>query len=82
MWAMSLKTEYDWEYYTEPEEKSSFGLKGGRSYWPTGRVLGGTSCTNGVQYTRGSSFDYDEWEANGRRLDVQGGAIRKCFHIS
>ncbi|KAH3695422.1 hypothetical protein DPMN_082881 [Dreissena polymorpha] len=22
MWAMSLKTEYDWEYYTEPQKKS------------------------------------------------------------
>ncbi|XP_052257319.1 glucose dehydrogenase [FAD, quinone]-like [Dreissena polymorpha] len=65
MWAMGLKTEYDWEYYTKPQEKSSFGLKGQRSYWPRERVLGGTSCINGVQYTRGILFDFDEWEAAG-----------------
>ena len=60
-----LHMEQDWEYYTEPQKVSCLGLKGERSYWPRGKVLGGTSMLNGMQYTRGSRFEYDEWERAG-----------------
>ena len=56
---------YDWEYYTEPQKVSCLGLKGNRGYWPRGKVLGGTNMLNGMQYTRGSKYDYDEWARNG-----------------
>ena len=64
-WLDLQNTEYDWEYYTEPQNVSCLGLKNGRSFWPRGRVLGGCSMHNAVVYTRGSRFDYDEWSAKG-----------------
>ena len=64
-WLDLQNTEYDWEYYTEPQNVSCLGLKEKRSFWPRGRVLGGCSMHNAVVYTRGSRFDYDEWSARG-----------------
>ena len=58
-------TEHDWEYYTEPQKVSCLGLKEQRGFCPRGKVLGGSSMMNGMQYTRGSKYDYDEWEQNG-----------------
>jgi len=55
------KTSADWEYYTVPQKKSHLGMTESRSYWPRGRVLGGSSIFNSMQYTRGSRHDYDEW---------------------
>ncbi|KAL3868340.1 hypothetical protein ACJMK2_041157 [Sinanodonta woodiana] len=59
------KTEADWGYYTEPQKFSHFGLKGNRSYWPRGKVLGGTSILNFMVYNRGSRYDYDNWASQG-----------------
>ena len=36
-----------------------------RSYWPRGKVLGGTSSINFLMYLRGSSHDYNEWADKG-----------------
>ena len=60
-WFDLQKTPADWEYYTVPQKESHLGMKGQRSYWPRGRVLGGSSIFNAMQYTRGSRHDYDEW---------------------
>lgn len=55
------KTYYDerinWKYMTEPEP----GLGGNRSYWPRGKVLGGSSSINAMVYVRGHPRDYDDW---------------------
>ena len=59
------KTSADWEYYTVPQKHSCQGMKEKRSMWPRGKVLGGTSVFNSMQYTRGASRDYDEWETMG-----------------
>lgn len=64
-WSPLQHSEFDWEYYTEKQTQSFKGLKDNKGYWPRGRILGGTSILNGMQYTRGSKFDYDEWAANG-----------------
>lgn len=57
------KTYYDqrvnWKYLTEPVAQ----LNDRRSYWPRGKVLGGSSSINAMVYVRGHSSDYDEWEA-------------------
>ena len=64
-WLKIEKTEHDWEYYTEPQNVSCLGLKERRSYWPRGKVLGGSHIYNAMQYTRGSRYEYDQWAANG-----------------
>lgn len=64
-WGPLEHTEYDWEYYTEKQTQFFKGMTDNKGYWPRGRVLGGSSILNGMQYTRGSKFDYDEWAAEG-----------------
>ncbi|KAI8772818.1 glucose dehydrogenase [FAD, quinone] [Biomphalaria glabrata] len=56
-----LKSDKDWGYHTEPQETYLKGLVDGRSYWASGRVLGGSGSINGMQYVRGSRHDYDRW---------------------
>lgn len=57
------KTYYDervnWKYETEPVEN----LNGRTSYWPRGRVLGGSSSINAMVYVRGHQSDYAQWDA-------------------
>lgn len=65
LWHEMLWTDFDWAYYTEKQTNACLGLASGRSYWPRGRVLGGSSVINLLQYTRGSRHDYDEWERRG-----------------
>jgi choline dehydrogenase len=53
--------KYNWVYYTEPD-----GALGGRSsYWPRGKVLGGSSSINAMVYIRGQKGDYNDWAAAG-----------------
>ncbi len=51
----------NWMYLSEPEA----GLNGQRSYWPRGKVMGGSSSINAMVYIRGQQEDFDEWEAQG-----------------
>lgn len=55
------KVYYDarvnWKYVTEPVP----GLGGARSYWPRGRVLGGSSSINAMVWVRGHPGDFDDW---------------------
>ncbi|XP_041354274.1 glucose dehydrogenase [FAD, quinone]-like [Gigantopelta aegis] len=61
----SQRSKFDWEYYTEPQKQACWALKEKRSYWPRGRVLGGSSQMNYMAYVRGNRFDYDSWAAQG-----------------
>ncbi|KAK7504981.1 hypothetical protein BaRGS_00004009 [Batillaria attramentaria] len=64
--AMGLwHTELDWEYYTEPQKFALKGFEKNMSFWPRGRVLGGTSNLNGMLYIRGSRHDYNTWAEQG-----------------
>lgn len=47
----------NWKYTTEPVP----GLEGSTSYWPRGKVLGGSSAINAMVYVRGHPRDYAEW---------------------
>lgn len=47
----------NWKYLTEPVP----GLGGKRSYWPRGKVLGGSSAINAMVYVRGHRGDFDHW---------------------
>jgi len=51
----------NWCYETEPEPN----MHHRRISWPRGKVLGGTSCINGMVYIRGQREDYDHWHALG-----------------
>lgn len=51
----------NWMYLTEPVP----GLNNTPSYWPRGRVLGGSSSINAMVFIRGNALDYDAWAAAG-----------------
>jgi len=55
------KTFYDesvnWKYLTEADP----GIDNRRSYWPRGKVIGGSSSINAMVYIRGHHKDYDDW---------------------
>ena len=55
------KVYYDknvnWKYQTEPVPE----LNNRPSYWPRGKVLGGSSSINAMVYVRGHPNDYHEW---------------------
>nr|XP_029734142.1 uncharacterized protein LOC109412234 [Aedes albopictus] len=59
-----VRTEVDWQYTTEQASDSSLSTVNG-TYWPRGKMLGGTSAINGMMYIRGNRDDYDEWERLG-----------------
>ena len=63
LFAQQLKTSYDWDFETEPEEH--FG--GRRAYLPRGRAIGGTSSMNTMLYVRGHRYDYDTWAELGNK---------------
>jgi choline dehydrogenase len=52
---------YNWGYETEPVP----GLDDRRILWPRGKVLGGSSSTNGLLYVRGAASDFDAWAQHG-----------------
>ena len=55
------KAYYDarinWKFTTQPVP----GLGGRSSYWPRGKVIGGSSSINAMVYVRGHPQDYDDW---------------------
>jgi len=51
----------NWMYDTEPVES----LGGRRSYWPRGKVIGGSGSINAMVYVRGQPRDFDDWKALG-----------------
>ena len=59
------KSFYDesvnWKYLTEADP----GINNRHSYWPRGKVLGGSSSINAMVYIRGQHQDYDDWSALG-----------------
>lgn len=65
----------NWKYLTEPIES----LGGRVSYWPRGKLLGGSSSINAMVYVRGHPQDFEDWaaEAPGWGWDEVGPAYRK-----
>src|SRR5436190_13543633 len=59
------RTFYDsrvnWMYLTEPDRQTN----GRVSYWPRGKVLGGSGSINAMVYIRGQPGDFEDWEAAG-----------------
>jgi choline dehydrogenase len=51
----------NWMYQTQPDA----ALHGRSSYWPRGKVLGGSGSINAMAYVRGLPQDFDAWQASG-----------------
>jgi choline dehydrogenase len=51
----------NWMYDTEPVD----ALGGRRSYWPRGKVVGGSGSINAMVYVRGQPRDFEDWKALG-----------------
>ncbi|WP_172292881.1 GMC family oxidoreductase [Pseudoruegeria sp. HB172150] len=51
----------NWMYSTEPIPQ----LDGRVSYWPRGKVMGGSSSINAMVYIRGQREDFEDWKAMG-----------------
>ncbi len=51
----------NWMYDTEPVT----ALGGRRSYWPRGKVVGGSGSINAMVYVRGQPHDFEDWKAAG-----------------
>ncbi|TBU42159.1 GMC oxidoreductase [Dichomitus squalens] len=63
LFANIFRTVRDWDTYTSPQQN----LDNRETYWPRGKILGGTSATGASIYHRCSSEgkDFDEWVALG-----------------
>lgn len=55
IWHMGSR--FDWGYRAQPD-LSRGGIV---ESWRCGRVIGGTSCINGMVYVRGAPEDFDRW---------------------
>ena len=52
----------DWQFWAEQQgERACTGLIDGRSYWPRGKGLGGSSALNYMAYVRGNPADFEHW---------------------
>ena len=54
-------TSVNWCFQAEPCE----AIAGRASYWPRGKVIGGSSSINAMVYCRGMPADYDDWRDAG-----------------
>jgi choline dehydrogenase len=60
-WFELLSSDANWAYETVPQPSA-----GDRVHvWSMGKVLGGSSSTNGMMYMRGAPWDYDGWASQG-----------------
>ncbi|WP_394156160.1 GMC family oxidoreductase [Loktanella salsilacus] len=55
------KPALNWGYHTDTDR----ALNGRTSYWPRGKVIGGSSSINAMAYVRGQAHDFDDWAAAG-----------------
>ncbi|MDP2118652.1 MAG: GMC family oxidoreductase N-terminal domain-containing protein [Hoeflea sp.] len=51
----------NWMYTSEPDPNTDNRV----SYWPRGKVIGGSSSINAMVYIRGHPSDFDDWQAMG-----------------
>lgn len=63
---------YNWYYESDPEPF----MRNRRIYQPRGKVLGGSSCVNGMIYIRGNAMDYQKW---GREKGLQKWDYAHCL---
>jgi choline dehydrogenase len=62
--AMQLNPATDWMYTADPG-KAGLGLNEQRTPVPRGKMLGGSSGLNYMEYVRGNPADFDSWAESG-----------------
>ena len=62
---------FNWFYHSEPEPH----LGERKIYEARGRVLGGSSSINGLNWVRGNPLDFDRWAASG----LEGWSYSECL---
>ena len=55
--AIAYHKNFNWQHKVKP----SVAIAGRAMDWPRGKVLGGSSSTNGMIYIRGQAQDYQHW---------------------
>ncbi|XP_068217751.1 glucose dehydrogenase [FAD, quinone]-like [Palaemon carinicauda] len=71
-----IRGNNDWNYATEPQDNALKSFVGRRATIPHGKVLGGSTITNGMLYVRGNSKDFDHWASLGNT----GWDYETCLH--
>lgn len=72
-------TPLDWHFQTEPSDKCCLD-QNGRSKWPRGKVIGGSSVLNAMLYVRGNRRDYDRWQELGNEGKLQRLSHNNGYH--
>lgn len=65
LWANSIGTEMDWNYFAEEDNTFGQSLDKKRVQLIRGKCLGGTTALNTMLYDRGVAADYTKFEAAG-----------------
>lgn len=69
-------SEFDWKYYSVPQEKMGLAYVDRRVPQPRGKGIGGTSLIDYMYYNRGNKKNYDEWE---QRFGAKGWSYNKVL---
>lgn len=64
-WTDTLRSDYDWEFYSEKNPNLWKGMEGEGCLISRGRAVGGSSSINGMVYLHGTEQDFQNWEDNG-----------------
>ncbi|XP_060597887.1 glucose dehydrogenase [FAD, quinone]-like [Ruditapes philippinarum] len=68
MTPLLARSSSDWQYESTPHEPGLYiNMNPEKHTYISGKVLGGSSMFNYMQYVRGSRHDYDEWADSGCR---------------
>jgi choline dehydrogenase len=78
LWAWLRDPEaFCWQDRTVPQPR----LDGRRIWWPSGRLVGGSSSINAMIYSRGHPRSYDRWQIGGD-VDWSFDALRPYFRAA
>lgn len=56
---------YDWRFRTVPQKDAQGALHNRESFWPRGKMMGGSGQMNFLIHSIGSAGDFDSWQLDG-----------------